>query len=83
MAKSGFKSAARKGRRETTSKREAVQQRKSEEKSVVSARVSADLLNEVKKITYGRRFEGHNESVTTIITAALAEYRRKNKSYLD
>lgn len=82
MAKSGFGNAARKGRRETASKQEAVKKREAEEKSVVSARVPADLAEDVRRICHGRSYDGHKESISSVITDALAAYRKKHREYL-
>ena len=82
MAKSGFGNAARKGRRETASKQEADKKRQAEDKSVVSARVPKDLAEDVRRICLGRSFDGHKENISSVITDALAAYRKKHREYL-
>lgn len=82
MAKSGWAKNVSKGRRETPSKREAVKQREADDKCVVSARVLTNLAEDVRRICHGRSFDGHKESLSSVITDALVEYRSKHRDYL-
>ena len=83
MAKGGFKSAAQQGRRTTKSKSDLDKKKAAVEKVTVTARVPSGVVEEVRTISHARKFEGHRgENLSSIIAAALVEYRDRHKAYL-
>jgi len=52
---------------------------KYQDKTVVSARVPYVLAEDVKRICHGRSYDGHKESLSSIITDALMAYRKKHR----